>query len=166
MPRPDPEERNSLENELGLKGPAGLVQEPQRKLKKEKQHVQQKQETPSRRKSSRRKSRRKPRRVSAPREPEPSPCPVAPVYTNCQTPSFQLSICPPFKVHTVHARSHKMIHLVAAGSPPCTCSGQFQNLHSAFRAAQWLTATPLCQAERPREVAICEALGTRGAVPQ
>ncbi|XP_015360844.1 divergent paired-related homeobox [Marmota marmota marmota] len=130
-PYPDPNLRRQMASKMNL-DPSVLqvwFKNHRAKLKKQKLHVQQKQEVPQResaepqapqRESAEPQAKAGPtwsRAVAAPREPELGPCLAAPVYTNRQTPSFQLSICPPFKIHTVHAGSHKMIHFGCCRDP-------------------------------------------------
>ncbi|KAM5133513.1 divergent paired-related homeobox [Callospermophilus lateralis] len=142
-PYPDPILRREMASKMNL-DPSVLqvwFKNHRAKLKKQKLHVQQKQEAPQRESAEPPAPQREsaeppaPHPESAepqakaeakagptwsradPREPELGPCLAAPVYTNRQIPSFQLSICPPFKMHTVHAGSHKMIHFGCCRDP-------------------------------------------------
>ncbi|MBZ3875478.1 Divergent paired-related homeobox [Sciurus carolinensis] len=111
-PDPDPSLKREMASKMNL-DPAVLqvrFKNPRAKLKKEKRNVQQNQEAPQPLfEEPAAKARPAGSSAGAALRAPGSPRSAA-IYTNLQTPSFQLSIRPPFKVHTGHPGSHKILH--------------------------------------------------------
>ncbi|MBZ3880358.1 NACHT, LRR and PYD domains-containing protein 12 [Sciurus carolinensis] len=102
-PYPDPSLKREMASKMNLDPTVLQVwfKNHRAKLKKEKRNVQQNQEAPQQPPLAEPPAKARPAWSSADTALRaPGARPSVPVYTNRQTPSFRLSVCPPFKVHT------------------------------------------------------------------
>uniref|UniRef100_A0A8D2JQZ5 Divergent-paired related homeobox n=1 Tax=Sciurus vulgaris TaxID=55149 RepID=A0A8D2JQZ5_SCIVU len=122
-PYPDPSLKREMASKMNLDPTVLQVwfKNHRAKLKKEKRNVQQNQEAPQQPPLAEPAAKAAGLSSADTALRAPGARPSVPVYTNRQTPSFQLSVCPPFKVHTGHPGSHKMVHFGCCQDPTVYC---------------------------------------------